>query len=63
MQLTDQQLARRLEDLQDVIANQKLEGLELDIQTKTDLESEARGEITLEEVRTRICKRIENGEL
>lgn len=63
MQLNDQQLARRLEDLQDVIANQRLEGLELDILTKEDLESEARGEITLEEVYKRIYNRIENGKL
>jgi hypothetical protein len=55
-------IERRLEVVQDSIANQRLEGLEVDSRTVEDLEHHARGEITIEEVLKRIHTRIENGE-
>jgi hypothetical protein len=41
-----------------VIANQKLEGLEVDIQTRSDLQELANGSLTVDEALKRLHARI-----
>lgn len=60
--LDEQELAARRAALDNAIATQRLEGLEPDAQTITDLERVVRGEIEVVDVITRLRQRIAAGE-
>ena len=62
MQYSDQELEIRYQAIDYVIASQRLEGLELDACTIEDLKCEARGEMTMDEVRAHVFERLKNGE-
>lgn len=57
----DEKLAR-LKALSNALASQSLEGLEVDAVVITDLQAWARGELTIDEIVTRLNQRIESGE-
>ncbi len=52
----------RLKALNNALASQSLEGLEVDAVTVTDLQAWVRGELTIDEIITRLHQRIEAGE-
>ncbi len=58
MKCTQQELKFRLEDIENVLANQRLEGLEPDPRAIEDLRSVARDEMKIEEVIKRIYERM-----
>ncbi len=61
--LTEREQAERREAVANAIANQRLEGLEPDAQTIADLNSMARGELTLADAHARLYARIAAGDL
>ncbi|HJD59178.1 MAG TPA: antitoxin VbhA family protein [Rickettsia endosymbiont of Omalisus fontisbellaquei] len=63
MKFTEEEVKQRLENLQDSIANQKLEGLEVDRATIKDMQQHAHGNITIDEVIKNIHKRLEDGKI
>lgn len=62
-QVAPAEVAARLGDLQDVLANQRLEGLEVDAETVAQLERVARGELTTDDVIADVHARIARGAL
>lgn len=52
----------RLKALSNALASQSLEGLEVDAVVIADLQAWARGELTIDEIVTRLNQRIEAGE-
>lgn len=61
--LPEDELTKRHATVANAIANQRLEGLELDSETIADLQSWARGEIELSTARERALGRIEAARL
>lgn len=62
MLYTEDELKMRYQAVDYAIATQRLEGLELDSQTVEDLRCEARGEMTMDEIRANLFKKIKKGE-
>ncbi|SHI12481.1 antitoxin VbhA family protein [Pollutimonas bauzanensis] len=60
--MTNQELKRRHRAVTDAIASQRLEGLEVDSQTISELERAADGELSVEEVLRSVKARIQAGE-
>lgn len=63
MQYTEDELEMRYQMVRSAIASQRLAGLEPDSEAIEDMMREARGEITLNEVRTRFLTRVKNGDI
>lgn len=61
--MNDDEELIRLRALNNALASQSLEGLEVDAVAITDLQAWVRGELTIDEVVTRLNKRINAGEL
>ncbi|MGH9444137.1 MAG: hypothetical protein ACRD3O_00080 [Terriglobia bacterium] len=57
--LSEEELRRNMRHVAHAIAQQELEALTVDEETKADLHSTARGEIDTKEVRRRIHARLE----
>jgi hypothetical protein len=62
MKPTEQELAKRNLALENAIASQRLEGLELDPQTIEDMQRVVRGEFGIEESLRRVKERIALGQ-
>lgn len=60
--MIDDEKLIRLKALNNALASQSLEGLEVDAVTVTDLQAWVRGELTIDEIITRLHQRIEAGE-
>ena len=54
-----EEIKQRYEYVADALGNLRLEGLELDQEATDDLMAEARGEISMDEVRARAIARIQ----
>lgn len=61
MRYTAAEIKQREASVDNAIGSLRLEGLEPDQQTIDDLRAEARGEISMEEVRARALTRIQAG--
>lgn len=61
--MNDDEELIRLRALNNALASQSLEGLEVDAVAITDLQAWVRGELTIDEVVTRLNKRINAGEI
>lgn len=62
MEYTKEEIEKRYENLKDVVANQRLEGYELDLETKEDLEKIVLGQMTMEESLKKLKDKIASGE-
>lgn len=60
--MTDDEKLIRLKALNNALASQSLEGLEVDAVAVIDLQAWVRGELTIDEIITRLHQRIEAGE-
>ncbi len=61
MKYSEQELEKRYANLKDVIANQRLEGYEIDLETREDLEKIVLGQMTVEESLKKLKDKITSG--